>query len=154
MGWIARLSRLPRATTRCVLSLVCPTPKCVCSTHKKVCLTPHLVWPTPHMVCLTPCMVCPTPHEVPSVLFLTNFRARLPARVSIGCMGWIARLSRLQRATTGCDHTVCHPGDNIRANGTSQKWTRPEMPPDSGGIMRVCLLLGGVICPNVVSRVE
>jgi len=29
-----------------------------------------------------------------------------------------------------------HPGDNIRANGTSQKWTRQGMPPDSGGILR------------------
>jgi len=27
------------------------------------------------------------------------------------------------------------------------------MPPDSGGILRGCPLLGGAICPNVVSRV-
>ena len=48
-----------------------------------------------------------------------------------------------------------HPGDNIRAaNGTSQKWMRPGMPPDSGGILRGCPLLGGAICPNVVSRVD
>jgi len=49
--------------------------------------------------------------------------------------------------------SVHHPGDNIRANGTSQKWTRPGMPPDSGGILRGYPLLGGVICPNVVSSV-
>ena len=48
---------------------------------------------------------------------------------------------------------VIHPGDNIRANETSQKWTRPGMPPDSGGITRGCPLLGGAVCPNVVSRV-
>ena len=47
-----------------------------------------------------------------------------------------------------------HPGDNIRANGTSQKWTRPGMPPDSGGILRGCPPLGGAICHNVVSRVD
>ena len=47
-----------------------------------------------------------------------------------------------------------HPRDNIRANGTSQEWTRPGMPPGSGGILRGFSLLGGVICPNVVSRVE
>ena len=46
-----------------------------------------------------------------------------------------------------------HPGDNIRANGPSQKWTRPGMPTDSGGILRGCPLLGGAVCPNVVSRV-
>jgi len=45
------------------------------------------------------------------------------------------------------------PGDNIRANGTSQKCTRPGIPPDAGGILRGCPLLGGAICPNVVSRV-
>jgi hypothetical protein len=45
------------------------------------------------------------------------------------------------------------PGDNIRANGTSQKWSYPGMPPDSGGIPRGCPLVGGTICPNVVSRV-
>jgi len=51
-------------------------------------------------------------------------------------------------------HTVrCHPGDNIRANGTSQKWTRPGMPTDAGGILRGCPLLGSAICPNAVSRV-
>ena len=47
-----------------------------------------------------------------------------------------------------------HPGDNIRENGTSQKWTRPGMPPDAGGILRGCPLLGGAICPNVVSGVD
>ena len=46
-----------------------------------------------------------------------------------------------------------HPGDNIRANGTFQKWTHPGMPPDSGGILRGCPLLGGAMCPNGVSRV-
>ena len=45
------------------------------------------------------------------------------------------------------------PGDNIRANGTSQTWTRPGMPHDAGGILRGYPLLGGAICPNVVSRV-
>jgi len=45
------------------------------------------------------------------------------------------------------------PGDNIRANGTYQKWTRPGMPPDSGGILRGGPLLGGAVCPNAVSRV-
>ena len=46
-----------------------------------------------------------------------------------------------------------HPGDNIKASGTSQKWPCPGMPPDSGGILRGCPLLGGAICRNVVSRV-
>ena len=50
--------------------------------------------------------------------------------------------------------SVHHPGDNIRANGTSQKWTRPGMPPDSGGILRRCPLLGGAICPHVVPRAD
>jgi len=40
----------------------------------------------------------------------------------------------------------------MRANGTSQSWTRPGTPPDAGGILRGCPLLGGSICPNVVSR--
>jgi len=31
---------------------------------------------------------------------------------------------------------------------------RPELPPDSGGILKECPLLGGTMCPNVVSRVE
>ena len=57
------------------------------------------------------------------------------------------------QAPHGPPLTPNHPGDNIRANGTSQKWTRPGMPPDSGGILRGCPLLGGAICPNVVSRV-
>ena len=52
------------------------------------------------------------------------------------------------------DGKMNHPGDNNRANGTSQNWTRPGMPSDSGGILRGCPLLGGVNCPNVVSRVE
>jgi len=42
-----------------------------------------------------------------------------------------------------------HPGGNIRANDTSQTWTRPGMPPGAGGILRGCPLLGGAICPNV-----
>jgi len=41
----------------------------------------------------------------------------------------------------------------FRANGTSQKWTRPGMPPDSGGMLRGCPLLGGSIRPNFYSRV-
>ena len=48
---------------------------------------------------------------------------------------------------------VSHPSDNIRANGTFKKWTRPGMPPDSGGILRGCPRLRSVICPNVVSGV-
>jgi hypothetical protein len=28
----------------------------------------------------------------------------------------------------------CHPGDNIRANGTSPKWTPHRMTPGSGGV--------------------
>ena len=46
-----------------------------------------------------------------------------------------------------------HPVHNIRANGASQKWTHPGMPPDSGGILRGCPLLGGAMCPHGVSRV-
>ena len=46
------------------------------------------------------------------------------------------------------------PGDTIRANGTSQKWTRPGIQPDPGGITRECPLLEGGIRPNVVSRVR
>ena len=46
-----------------------------------------------------------------------------------------------------------HPEDNIRANGTSQKWTFMRMLPDSGGILRRFPLWGGALCPNVVSRV-
>ena len=41
----------------------------------------------------------------------------------------------------------------MRANGTSPKHN-PGMPPDSGGILRGGPLLGGVICPYVVSRVD
>ena len=37
------------------------------------------------------------------------------------------------------------PGDNTRANATSQKWLRPGMPPDLGGVLRGCPLLGGAI---------
>ena len=37
-----------------------------------------------------------------------------------------------------CPSTWTHPEENIRANGSSQKWTRPGMPPDSGGILRGC----------------
>ena len=44
-----------------------------------------------------------------------------------------------------------YSGDNIRAN--SQKWTRPGIPPDSDGILMGGPLLGGAICPDVVSRV-
>ena len=40
--------------------------------------------------------------------------------------------------------------DNMSANGISQKWSRPGMPPDSGGILWGCPLLGGAICPHVV----
>ena len=55
--------------------------------------------------------------------------------------------------TTRRGEVYFHPGGNIRANDTSQMWTRPGMPSDSGGIVRGCPLLGGAICPNVVSRV-
>ena len=49
--------------------------------------------------------------------------------------------------------SLLHPGDNIRANGTSQKRTHPGMPPDSGGIRRGCPPFGGAICPDVIYRV-
>ena len=49
---------------------------------------------------------------------------------------------------------VYHLGDDIRANSTSQQWTHPRMSPDSGGIPRRCPLVGGAICPHVVSRVD
>jgi len=41
--------------------------------------------------------------------------------------------------------SLLHPGDNIRANGASQKRTRPGMPPDSGGILRGGPRFGGAI---------
>ena len=42
----------------------------------------------------------------------------------------------------------------MRANDTSQKWSRPGMPPGSGGILRVCPLLGVASCPYAVSNVR
>ena len=39
---------------------------------------------------------------------------------------------------------------NTRANCTFHQWSRPGMLP---GILRGCPLLGGAMCPNVVSRV-
>ena len=60
---------------------------------------------------------------------------------------------RVANETATSLHISSHPGDNMRANGTSSKWSRPGMSPVSGGIVRGCPLLGGTICPNVVFRV-
>ena len=61
------------------------------------------------------------------------------------------RLKPRDPECTSKPYTPIHPGDSIEANGTSQKWTCPGMPPDSGGILRGCPLLGGAICPDGIS---
>ena len=68
---------------------------------------------------------------------------------------WCADLVESRMEDEAPQYLVAHTplGDNIRATGTSSKWTRLGMPHDSGGILRGCPILGGAICPYVVWRV-
>ena len=83
-----------------------PTPYTLHPTHYALHPTPYTLRPTPYTPHPTPY----TPHPAPWS--------------SSGCPRCRARLN-----------IHIHPGDNIRANDTSQKWTRPGMPPDSDGIL-------------------
>jgi len=49
--------------------------------------------------------------------------------------------------------TLDSPLSGCGVSESTLETTLGQMPPESGGILRGCTLLGGAICPNVVSRV-